>query len=233
MSLRQYKSGQFRHKCGAALLTHEWIVTAAHCVKDVTPSNLLVRVGEYNILDTNEAHEHLNRRITRIITHVNFDKASYEYDIALLRVDEPIPFQPNIIPICLPDTDNDLVGEEGWVTGWGRKSEYGQISPVLREVHLPIISNAKCMAMYRMSGQNEWIPRIFLCAGTANGGQDPCEGDSGGPLVIKGGNGRFQLAGIISWGIGCGDRNRPGVYTRISEFRTWIKKNTNYEDRNR
>lgn len=199
----------------------------------MTASNLLVRIGEYNILDTTEAHEHINRRITRIITHASFDKASYEYDIALLRVDEVIPFQPNIIPICLPDSDSDLVGEEGWVTGWGRKSEYGQISPVLREVHLPIISNAKCMAMYRMSGQNEWIPRIFLCAGTANGGQDSCEGDSGGPLVIKGGSGRFQLAGIISWGIGCGDRNRPGVYTRISEFRTWIRKNTNYEDRNR
>jgi len=64
-----------------------------------------------------------------------------------------------------------LVGEQGWVTGWGRKSEYGQISPILREVNLPIISNAKCMALYKVSGQNEWIPRIFLCAGTPNGGQ--------------------------------------------------------------
>jgi hypothetical protein len=35
------------------------------------------------------------------------------------------------------------------VTGWGRLSEYGQISPVLREVQLPIISNSKCMTMYR------------------------------------------------------------------------------------
>ena len=42
-----------------------------------------------------------------------------------------------------------------FVTGWGRRSEYGQISPVLREVHLPIISNNKCMQMYRLSGQNE------------------------------------------------------------------------------
>ena len=143
----------------------------------------------------------------------------------------PVDFQPNAIPICLPDDTNDLVGRTGSVTGWGRRSEYGQISPILREVHLPIISNEKCMSMYRLSGQNEWIPKIFLCAGTANGGKDSCEGDSGGPLVVKSRNGRYNLAGIISWGIGCGDRNRPGVYTRISEFKNWITRNTKYYSR--
>ncbi len=84
------------------------------------------------------------------------------------------------------------------------------------------------MNFSRRSGQNEWIPRIFVCAGTANGGADSCEGDSGGPMVVKDKNGRYVLAGIISWGIGCGDRNRPGVYTRISEFRNWITRNANY-----
>ena len=81
VSLRQWKNNQFRHKCGAALLTRNWIVTAAHCVKDVSPSNLLVRVGEYNVLDENEAHDHTNRRITRVITHVNFDKVSNFVDM--------------------------------------------------------------------------------------------------------------------------------------------------------
>ncbi len=99
VSLRQYKNGQFRHKCGAALLTHEWVVTAAHCVKDISPSNLLVRIGEYNVLDTSEVHDHQNRRITRVITHVNFDKFNYEYDIALLKLARRIEFQPNIIPV--------------------------------------------------------------------------------------------------------------------------------------
>jgi len=224
VSLRQYKGGQFKHKCGAALLTNTWIITAAHCVKDIAPSNLLVRVGEYHVLRTNEAHKHIDRRIRKVVTHRKFDKGTYEYDIALLQMqDVPINYQPNMIPICLPENDNLLVGEVGTVTGWGRLSEYGQISPVLREVQLPIISNSKCMRMYRSSGQNEWIPNIFVCAGTSTGGQDSCEGDSGGPLVVKGKNGRWQLAGIISWGIGCGDRNRPGVYTRISEFRSWIR----------
>ena len=49
------------------------------------------------------------------------------------------------------------------------------------------------MQMYRVSGQNEWIPKIFLCAGTANGGADSCEGDSGGPLVTKSPNGRYVV----------------------------------------
>jgi len=223
VSLRQYKNGQFKHKCGAALLTNKWIVTAAHCVKDIAPSNLMVRIGEYHVLNNNEAHPHVDRRIRKVVTHKRFDKFTYEYDIAVLQVHgSPLKYKPNIIPVCLPESSNSLVGQRGWVTGWGRLSEYGQISPVLREVNLPIISNSQCMKMYRNSGQNEWIPNIFLCAGTSSGGKDSCEGDSGGPLVVQGKDGRWQLAGIISWGIGCGDRNRPGVYTRISEFRSWI-----------
>jgi len=48
------------------------------------------------------------------------------------------------------------------------------------------------------------------------------KGDSGGPMAVKRENGRFDLAGIISWGIGCAKRNQPGVMTRIAYFRDWI-----------
>ena len=155
VSLKQYKNGQFRHKCGAALLSHQFVITAAHCVKDVSPSNLIVRIGEYNVLDLSETHRHIDKRIKLLIVHSSFNKESYEYDIALLKMASEVPFQPNIIPICLPSTTSLLVGKTGSVTGWGRRSEYGSISPVLREVHLPIISNKRCMEMYRASGQTE------------------------------------------------------------------------------
>ena len=79
------------------------------------------------------------------------------------------------------------------------------------------------MSMFKSSGQDEWIPNIFLFAGTASGGKDTCDGDAGGPLVVKSSNGKFTSGGISSWGIGCGEPNQSGVYTRISKFRSWIQ----------
>ncbi|KAF6288307.1 kallikrein related peptidase 13 [Rhinolophus ferrumequinum] len=60
----------------------------------------------------------------------------------------------------------------------------------------------------------------MLCAGTKEGGKDSCEGDSGGPLICKG-----KLYGIVSWGdFPCGQPNRPGVYTRVSQYVSWIQE---------
>ena len=104
-------------------------------LQDIAPSNLLVRIGEYNVLNLNEPHKHIDRcvqrgssvskilfssieiffprRVQKVVTHRNFDKFTYEYDIALLEMQSSIKFQPNIIPICLPNSDSNLVGQVG------------------------------------------------------------------------------------------------------------------------
>ena len=46
------------------------------------------------------------------------------------------------------------------------------------------------------------------------------QGDSGGPLTVGG-----KLVGIVSWSIGCGESEYPGVYTRVSKYIDWIKEN--------
>ena len=102
-------------------------------------------------------------------------------------------FQPNIIPVCVPEDDSDLVGQTAWVTGWGRLYEGrqhslpaeiflstfilldGPLPAVLQEVDLPIINNTECEAMYEKAGFREHIPHIFICAGYREGGKDSCE----------------------------------------------------------
>jgi len=49
------------------------------------------------------------------------------------------------------------------------------------------------------------------------------QGDSGGPLMLN--DGKWTQVGIVSWGIGCGKGQYPGVYTRVTSFMNWITKN--------
>ncbi|XP_039748038.1 serine proteinase stubble [Pararge aegeria] len=225
ISLRQFRTSTYLHKCGAALLNENWAITAAHCVERVPPSDLLVRLGEYDLANEEEPYGFAERRVQIVASHPHFDPATFEYDLALLRFYEPVTFQPNILPVCVPDNDDTYVGRTAHVTGWGRLYDEGPLPSVLQEVEVPVINNTACEAMYLAAGYNEHIPNIFICAGWRQGGSDSCEGDSGGPMVVqRERDNRFVLSGVISWGIGCAEPNQPGVYTRISEFRDWINQ---------
>ncbi|XP_052896951.1 mucin-5AC [Anopheles moucheti] len=224
ISLRQWRTSTYLHKCGAALLNENWAITAAHCVDNVPPSDLLLRLGEYDLALEEEPYGYQERRVQIVASHPQFDPRTFEYDLALLRFYEPVIFQPNIIPVCVPENDENFIGRTAFVTGWGRLYEDGPLPSVLQEVTVPVIENKICETMYRSAGYIEHIPHIFICAGWKKGGYDSCEGDSGGPMVIQRPDKRFLLAGVISWGIGCAEPNQPGVYTRISEFRDWINQ---------
>ncbi|KAL0267931.1 UNVERIFIED_CONTAM: hypothetical protein PYX00_010062 [Menopon gallinae] len=222
ISLRQWRTSTYLHKCGAALLNENWAITAAHCVENVPPSDLLLRLGEHDLSTEDEPFGFQERRVQIVASHPQFDPRTFEYDLALLRFYEPVKFQPNIIPVCVPEDNTNFVGQTAYVTGWGRLYEDGPLPSVLQEVSVPVINNTLCENMYRSAGYIEHIPEIFICAGWKKGGFDSCEGDSGGPMVIQRPDKRWLLAGVISWGIGCAEPNQPGVYTRISEFREWI-----------
>lgn len=109
-----------------------------------------------------------------------------------------------------------------YVTGWGRRSETSEHSLVLKEIHVPLWDHDNCNgALQAQFGPAYHLPDTAVCAGAE--GRDACDGDGGGPLVCEK-NGQWYQVGIVSFGIGCGRRNVPGVYTRVSAYENWIEE---------
>ena len=89
-------------------------------------TQIRVRVGEYDFSSTLEPYPHIERGAKKKVVHPHYNFFTYENDLALVQLDEPIDFQPHVGPICLPPENIDLLGKNATVTGWGRLSE-GQL----------------------------------------------------------------------------------------------------------
>uniref|UniRef100_A0A146M4M7 Trypsin-1 n=2 Tax=Lygus hesperus TaxID=30085 RepID=A0A146M4M7_LYGHE len=163
------------------------------------------------------------RNVVAIKAHEEFHQPrAYNNDVALLKLEKPVALTNDRPPMCLPQPGQSFAGEMARVVGWGLTSENGTRSSWLLEADVPILNQRTCKGL---SGFMT-ITDGMLCASPLDGGVDACQGDSGGPLLIKEEEGRTAIAGIVSWGIGCGRPNKPGIYTRVNHYLDWIVRNT-------
>ncbi|XP_055338870.1 trypsin-1-like [Paramacrobiotus metropolitanus] len=217
------------HFCGAAILNDRWIITAAHCASAVQRNQLTLVIGALDITKFDAFLQMIPEQrfgADMIILHESFNRRQLLFDIALIRLDRRISFNGQAQPVCLPQQDEDFVGDMGLVSGWGKLSENDVgSSATMNFVQLPIITNRDCQMMFgqrdppqRVIIRNEWI-----CAGFREGGRDACQGDSGGPMTVFR-NGVWEIVGITSGGFGCARANSPGIFTRVSRFVDWINQ---------
>ncbi|TKR57687.1 hypothetical protein L596_030357 [Steinernema carpocapsae] len=215
-------NGKCQFHCGASVIASEWIMTAAHCVDDFKdlPGMFGIKVGTYNYHDNEEPEEHF-LNVAEVYQHPNYSiPVSTSHDIALLKLSKEITFGSHVQPVCIPKSVENLVhkGKSAWVTGWGAIYENGPVSSQLRQVYVPFLDLRDCEAEY--PGQID--PKTMECAGRK--GVDSCQGDSGGPLVTKHKDGRWFQAGIVSWGFGCAEEGKAGVYSKPSAMCDFIEK---------
>jgi len=168
------------------------------------------------------------------VTHPEYEVRFKRGDLAIIFLERNVEFTSKITPICLPHTPDlrhkSYVQHNPFVVGWGNTMEYGESATVLNELQIPIQENSLCRQRFAYSFYSKNLPaNMFdssvICAGDLSGGKDTCQGDSGGPLMMPESYNytfRYHLIGVVSYGIGCGRKNTPGVYTSTQHYMDWI-----------
>ncbi|XP_075982474.1 transmembrane protease serine 9-like [Anticarsia gemmatalis] len=197
----------FSQSCGGTILNQRSIMTAASCVRPDNIINYRIRAGSSNANSGGTVYS-----LSAAFNHPN--SGLMDFDVAVLRTAGSIVYN-NVVQPASISGPNYIVGDNEvvWTAGWGSTAVNGPFSEELRHVQVWTINQSVCAERIQALTDN------MLCAGWLDvGGRDACSGDTGGPLYHHG-----VVVGISSFGIGCGDPQYPGVYTRVSRFTSWIQ----------
>jgi secreted trypsin-like serine protease len=219
--------------CGGTLASQTLVITAAHCVNELTARNLVV--GSFPDGDlASEGGTVVN--VSAIKVHPGYRSDTQANDIAVITLAQPLRGVRTLTP-ATPEEATALAAPRApaSVAGWGATNQRDpwRFTSVYRIGSLVVFPTSACGeggtftidgVTFRGYGPGSLDPRVMLCAEGVRGGMpvDSCVGDSGGPLAAGLGDQR-RLIGIVSWGLDqCATRQGPGVYTRVSAFTNFL-----------
>jgi len=225
--------------CGGAVINSKWIVTAAHCVANMTSGKLFgnqkVTLGEHDLKSKTESKLTKDFDISAVVNHP--DMVKKQVDISLIKVKGEIDIS-TYTPICLPKTGFEVRGKKITLAGWGISKcvsnaagdcvgEGTVKATVLQELQMPVVTNKVCNNAYNQGGTlslGDPAKLNLFCYGGVKG-KSGCQGDSGSPIIYNK-KGKYTLVGAVSsgTGIGCGNAGAYGTAVEMSKYRTWIDK---------
>jgi len=222
------RTGDSSPFCGGTIIDSTHILTAAHCTENLWSSQIQVVTGEH---DTSDPLGDTRHNVKSIVEHPSYNIAyPNDYDISILTIDcdEEIDLSDKARAACLPESDayhapgaRFNVSGWGWLSWDGSEENPGSSPDFLKVVTVPYISDVDCQAKF---GRFHRITEQMICAGNVED-EAVCKADSGGPLTWKDAQGKWNVIGVVSWGLDC-HGHFPQVYVEVFTVLDWVKSNS-------
>ncbi len=180
--------------CTGTLVTTDLVLTAAHCVAQMTPSAIEFAIGSL------PSDPGVKSQVEGVAVHPLWNGVVQDgNDLAILRLATPIN---DIAPVILELSDaQEFVGSEMTLVGYGSLQDGMSGAGVRRLAKVTLGSVTTQTLMYLFDGMGA------------------CRGDSGGPSFVQSG-GQWRQLGVTSWGqIPC---TGQGHYQRLDIHADWL-----------
>ncbi len=154
--------------CSGALISDRFVLTVAHCVRDVVPTSLVVRLGQMQLSASSQALAPQEIAVAAVMSHPDFKEGSLFNDVALLMLQRPVAFDQHIGPVCLPSPQSTPAGpSQCLASGWGQDGLQGQKPAAgLNKVPVGLVQNAQCQSTLQSThlGKYFQLHKSFVCA---------------------------------------------------------------------
>jgi len=206
---------------GGALIALHVVISVRQKIDDMNPEQLLVRAGEWDFKTETEHYRHVDAEVKQIVRHPDFDMDSGANNVALLFLKRSLKASIHINPICLPEGPKNFDLSRCIFTGWGKKSfeDFTHMN-IMKKIELPVVQSSTCQhAISQYLGGEFVLHNSLMCAGGEKD-KDSCMGDGGSPLACPRQDDpeRYELAGLVNFGVQCGIPGVPGVYVNVANL---------------